>query len=177
MALVVLVAFGAIFARMNYMVRANGESYSATASDKSTKTIALYGMRGTIYDSNMVPLAYSRISYDVTFYRNPSRSSAADRQAYTQVLYEVIRLIESNGKTTVNDFWMKKDDSGKWVFNSGARPKRWRPPERSSGRAIFPSPVRRRISGSRRCARSTTSTRTGTRTCRSRCWPCGRNRA
>ena len=120
MALVVLVAFGAIFARMNYMVRANGESYSATASDKSTKTIALYGMRGTVYDSNMVPLAYSRISYDVTFYRNPSRSSAADRQAYTQVLYEVIRLIESNGKTTVNDFWMKKDDSGKWVFNSGA---------------------------------------------------------
>ena len=120
MALVVLVAFCAIFARMNYMVRANGESYSATASDKSTKTIALYGMRGTVYDSNMVPLAYSRISYDVTFYRNPSRSSAADRQAYTQVLYEVIRLIESNGKTTVNDFWMKKDDSGKWVFNSGA---------------------------------------------------------
>ena len=42
----------------------------------------------------MVPLAYSRISYDVTFYRTPPRSSAADRQAYTQVLYEVIRLIE-----------------------------------------------------------------------------------
>jgi len=115
-----IVIFVSIFARINYMVQNRGDTYSETASAKSTKTITLFGTRGTIYDSNMNPLAYDRTSYDVTFYRDPSRSSAADREAYTQILLNVIRLIESNGKTTVNDFWMKQDESGQWIFTSGS---------------------------------------------------------
>ncbi|MBQ8088495.1 MAG: hypothetical protein IJ074_12660 [Clostridia bacterium] len=112
--------FVAIFGRMNIMVRSMGETYAETASNKSTKSITLYGMRGTIYDTNMNPLAYDRTSYNVTFYRDPSRASAADREAYTRVLLEAIQLIESNGKTTVNDFWMRKNEHGQWVFNGGA---------------------------------------------------------
>lgn len=115
-----IVVFVAIFGRIDYMVRSRGDTYSETASAKSTKTITLYGQRGTIYDANMTPLAYDRTSYDVTFYRDPSRTSADDRAAYTQILLSVIQLIESNGKTTVNDFWMKQDETGKWVFNSGS---------------------------------------------------------
>ena len=115
-----LVVFAAMFLRMDYMVRARGDTYSETASSKSTKTIKLYGMRGTIYDANMTPLAYNRRSYNVTFYRNPSLTSEADRANYTQILLSVIQLIESNGKSTVNDFWMKKDENGRWYFNSGA---------------------------------------------------------
>ena len=115
-----IVIFVAIFARINYMVQSRGDTYSETASAKSTKTITLFGTRGTIYDSNMNPLAYDRTSYDVTFYRDPSRSSAADREAYTQILLNVIRLIESNGKTTVNNFWLKKDEDGVWRFNPGS---------------------------------------------------------
>lgn len=115
-----IVIFTAIFGRIDYMVRSRGDSYSATAATKSTKTITLYGQRGTIYDSNMTPLAYDRTSYDVTFYRDPSRTSAADREAYTQVLLSVIQLIESNGKTTVNDFWMVQDENDKWIFSSGS---------------------------------------------------------
>ena len=114
-----LVVFAAIFLRMDYMVHARGDAYSETAASKSTKTIKLYGMRGTIYDTNMTPLAYNRRSYNVTFYRNPSLTSEADRANYTQILISVIKLIESNGKSTVNDFWMKKDENGHWVFNSG----------------------------------------------------------
>ncbi|MER2144046.1 MAG: hypothetical protein ABS888_09615, partial [Eubacteriales bacterium] len=90
------------------------------AQTRSAKTITLYGMRGTIYDTNMVPLAYDRRSYNVTFYRDPLRNSEADRLAYTKTLAEVIRLIESNGKTTVNDFWLKKDENGVWHFDSGS---------------------------------------------------------
>ena len=120
MALGLIVVFVAIFWRMNYMVRTNGDAYAATAASKSTKTISLYGMRGTIYDTNMVPLAYDRRSYNVTFYRDPSRTSAEDREAYTQILIDVIQLIESNGKSTVNDFWMEKDETGHWYFSSGS---------------------------------------------------------
>ena len=120
LALGLVVVFVAIFARMDYMVRAQGDTYAETAAARSTKNIKLYGMRGTIYDANMVPLAYDEVSYNVTFYRDPSRTSEADRAAYTQVLLTVIELVESNGKSTVNDFWMEKDESGRWVFSSGA---------------------------------------------------------
>ena len=118
--LALVLVFAVIIIRMNTMVQTLGETYTQTASNKSTKTITTYGMRGTIYDKNMNPLAYDRVSYNVTFYRDPSRSSAEDRKAYTQVLIKTIELIEANGKTTVNDFWMKKNDEGKWVFSAGA---------------------------------------------------------
>lgn len=117
---ILIVVFLAIFIRLRYMVKVSGDSYAETASTKATKTIALYGKRGTIYDANLVPLAYDRTSYDVTFYRNPSRTTDADREEYTRILLEVIQIIESNGKSTVNNFWMKKDENGKWIFSSGS---------------------------------------------------------
>lgn len=120
MSLLIIVVFVAIFGRLGYMVQVNGENYSQRASTKSTKTITLYGKRGTIYDANMVPCAYDRTSYNVTFYRNPSLTSDEARANYTQVLLKVIQLIEANGKSTVNDFWMSKDENGKWIFDSGA---------------------------------------------------------
>ena len=120
MALILVFVFGAMFVRLYSMIVSNSESYVARASTKSTKTITVYGKRGTIYDTNMVPLAYDETSYNVTFYRDPTKSTEADRANYTQVLIDVIRLIESNGKTTVNSFWMQKDEDGVWRFNSGS---------------------------------------------------------
>ena len=115
-----VIVFAAFYFRLDYMVRVQGESYSARAEARSTKTITLYGMRGTVYDTNMVPLAYDRRSFNVTFYRDPTLSSTADRRAYTQTLVDVINIIESNGKSTVNDFWLKKDETGVWRFDSGS---------------------------------------------------------
>lgn len=134
LSLILALVFCAIFVRLYTMISNNSEAYASRASSKSTKTITVYGKRGTIYDHNMVPLAYDETSYDVTFYRDPTKSTEADRANYTQVLIDVIRLIESNGKTTVNDFWMKKDEDGVWRFNSGSsseaversREKQWR---------------------------------------------------
>ena len=117
---ILVLVFAAFILRINFMIRQRGEAYTERAETRSAKTITLYGMRGTIYDTNMVPLAYDRRSYNVTFYRDPLRNSEADRLAYTKTLAEVIKLIESNGKTTVNDFWLKKDEEGKWHFDSGS---------------------------------------------------------
>ena len=117
---ILVLVFAAFIVRINFMIRTDGEAYTERAQTRSAKTITLYGMRGTIYDTNMVPLAYDRRSYNVTFYRDPLRNSEADRLAYTRTLAEVIKLIESNGKTTVNDFWLKKDEDGKWHFDSGS---------------------------------------------------------
>lgn len=117
---ILLVIFIAMFVRLDYMVQVKGDTYTTRAENRTKKSITLYGKRGTIYDTNMVPLAYDRTSYNVTFYRDPTKSSEEDRQAYTQTLIDVIKLIESNGKTTVNDFWLKKDESGVWRFNTGS---------------------------------------------------------
>ena len=117
---ILLLVFAAFFVRLNWMIRSRGETYSERAETRSAKTITLYGMRGTIYDTNMVPLAYDRRSFNVTFYRDPLKNSDADRLAYTQTLVDVIKLVESNGKSTVNDFWLKKDEEGVWRFDSGS---------------------------------------------------------
>ena len=120
LAAILVVVFCAVFVRLYTMIINDSDTYNTKASTKSTKTITVYGKRGTIYDTNMVPLAYDETSYNVTFYRDPTKSSEADRTNYTQVLIDVIRLIESNGKSTVNDFWMQKDENGVWRFNSGS---------------------------------------------------------
>ena len=117
---ILVLVFAAFFVRLDWMIRSRGETYSERAETRSAKTITLYGMRGTIYDTNMVPLAYDRRSFNVTFYRDPLKNSDADRLAYTRTLVEVIKLVESNGKSTVNDFWLKKDESGVWRFDSGS---------------------------------------------------------
>ena len=117
---ILLLVLIAVFVRLYTMIVVSTDTYTDRASTKSTKTITVYGKRGTIYDTNMVPLAYDETSYNVTFYRDPTKSSEADRANYTRVLIDVIKLIESNGKTTVNDFWMKKDEYGVWRFNSGS---------------------------------------------------------
>ena len=116
----ILIMGVAVFIRMYMMIIGEGEDYIATAEVKSTKTLAVYGMRGTIYDTNMVPLAYNRRSYDVTFYRDPSKSSEEFRASYTQVIIDTIELIESMGKSTIDEFWLKKDEDGNWRFDTGS---------------------------------------------------------
>ena len=120
LSLFLLLVFCAMFARLYSMMIGDANRFTARASNQSTKTITVYGKRGTIYDTNMVPLAYDETSWNVTFYRDPTKSEEADRAAYTQVLIKVIELVESNGKSTVNDFWLKKDEDGVWRFNSGS---------------------------------------------------------
>ena len=117
---ILVVVFAAIFLRMNVMMRTNYESYAQTASSSATKTLSVTGMRGTIYDTNMTPLAYDRVSYNVTFYRDPSKMSEEDRWNYTKSILETIRLVDSNGKTTINEFWLQKDEDNVWRFKTGS---------------------------------------------------------
>ena len=59
---ILVLVFAAFIVRINYMIRSGGEVYAERAQTRSTKTLTLYGMRGTIYDTNMVSLAYDRRS-------------------------------------------------------------------------------------------------------------------
>ncbi len=122
---IVLGAFAAIFFRMYNMQIANVDTYHEYANERTTRTLTLYGMRGTIYDKNMVPLAYDKPSYNVQFYRDPSLTTDAHREMYTKSIIEIIRLVEGAGKKTITEFWLEYGPSERypdavgWHFNTG----------------------------------------------------------
>ena len=135
--LVLVIAFAAVFFRLDSMMIDGQEASTARATSRSTKTLSVTGMRGTIYDVNMTPLAYDRRSYNVTFYRDPSRSSEADRKTYTRSILKTIQLVESNGKSTITEFWLKKDENGVWRFSTNSTSESVNATRESQWRANF----------------------------------------
>ncbi len=119
-ALIVIGLFALMAGRLAYMQLVQNDEYTALAEERSTKTYALYGKRGTIYDTNMIPLAYDRGSYNVTFYRDPTQTSKSARAAYTQAIIRAIEIIEQNGKKIDAEFWLERAENGGWRFNTGA---------------------------------------------------------
>ena len=117
--LLLVIVFSAMFAQLANLQLVNADTYVASAQDRTTRTQTIVGKRGTIYDRNMNTLAYDRESYNVQFYRDPDRNRSADRAAYTQVIIETIKLVESNGNNTVTEFWLSRDEDGNWQFDTG----------------------------------------------------------
>lgn len=126
--------FAAMIFKLGNMQLVHQDDYIALAEQRSTKTYQLYGKRGTIYDTNMIPLAYDRGSYNVTFYRDPTQTSDEARAQYTQAIIRAIEIIEGSGKTLTTEFWLERGEDGQWRFNTGAateaadksRIKQWR---------------------------------------------------
>ena len=117
--LIIVALFAAMAVKLGYMQIGEQDTYAALAEVRSTKTYKLYGRRGTVYDANMIPLAYDKSTYNVTFYRDPNQSSKAARQKYTQSIIRAIQIIEANGKTVDLEFWLERDENGEWRFNTG----------------------------------------------------------
>ena len=92
--LIMALVFGVFAWRLYDLQIVNQQTYAAQAESKKQKILTLTGSRGKILDRNAVPLAYNQRSFEVQFYRDPSRSSQADRNAYTQSIMEVIEIVE-----------------------------------------------------------------------------------
>ncbi|MGN1250470.1 MAG: peptidoglycan D,D-transpeptidase FtsI family protein, partial [Candidatus Spyradocola sp.] len=112
MAVVVLLLFAGLTVQLASLQLRDGEEYNATAESRKMKTYTLKGERGMILDRNGIPLAYDEESYNVTFYRDPSRSSSDDLKNYTQILLRVMEIVERNGGQTVSGFYLKRDADG-----------------------------------------------------------------
>lgn len=119
MGVIMALVFSVFGWRLYDLQIANQETYAAQAEEKKQKTLTLTGSRGKILDRDAVPLAYNQRSFEVQFYRDPSRSTQADREAYTQSIMEVIEIVEKNGKETIDEFWLERNEEGEWQFNTG----------------------------------------------------------
>ena len=120
--LALLVIFGA-FAYLVYglaqLQLVNGETYSESAGRKSIKTIRTTGKRGMITDADSVILAMTEDVYNVTFYRDASKSTKADYLNYTKSIIEAIEIIEKYGGELCVDFVIERDENGMWQYQFG----------------------------------------------------------
>lgn len=105
-----------VFSLADLQVRPQ-EEYGAIAESTMTKTITERGTRGQILDANGTLLAYDKKIYNVEFYRDPS-SGQAQNGEYSKAIWEVIKILEQEGKAVNFDFWLKMNDDGLWEFDT-----------------------------------------------------------
>lgn len=116
--------FGIVLAAFLYLAYSlydlqvnSGSEYTATATNRSTKTIVLRGSRGIITDADSVILAYDEDIYNVTFYRDASEK---DYKSFTQSIIDTIDIIEKNGSQLSVSFVIQRNsDTNEWEFNFG----------------------------------------------------------
>lgn len=91
--------------------------YSSLSTSSKQRTIVVKGQRGKILDANLVPIAVDKTSYNIEFYRDPSRRAAKYRAMYTKMIVETIDIVEENGGKTIDTFSIRRDDKGAFVFD------------------------------------------------------------
>ena len=111
LAVVAVLMFGVLFVQLFRLTIVQGEEYAAKAVALESRTITVPGARGSILDQSGLPLAYDQKSYNVQFYRDPNKNTAADRAYYTGIIIDTIAIIEGNNEETVDTFAIKQSDS------------------------------------------------------------------
>ena len=117
--IILIFAFVALFAvlihRIFVLQIINGQEYldDFTLTIKKEKT--LKSTRGNIYDRNGELLAYNELAYSVTIEDNYESGSKKNKKL-NDCIRDTVRIIESNGDTTVNDFNIILNKYGQYEF-------------------------------------------------------------
>ena len=93
------------------------EEGNETVETVTLREIEVEGKRGSILDSNGIPLAYDTASYDVQFTWDTNRRKSSDRANYTRVFMKTIEIIEENGGEVIDSFMIIKDENGEFIFD------------------------------------------------------------
>lgn len=120
--IVLVVVFAVLTAlllqRLFYLQIVQGETYQNDFSLSIRKERTLNSSRGNIYDRNGKPIAYNELSYCVTFEDNGSYESTHIRNlAINSTLYHVIKMIEEQGDSIVDDFKISLNSDGTYDYN------------------------------------------------------------
>lgn len=95
-----------------------GEEYAQNFTITTTKTRKLGSTRGNIYDCNGNLVAYNRLANSVTLEDNGSYSSTREKNlSLNGEIYKLIKMIESCGDSTSDDFHIDMDENGNYVFD------------------------------------------------------------
>lgn len=92
--------------RIFYLQIVKGQEYLDDYKLQIQKTKEIQGTRGNIYDRNGNLLAYNELAYSVTIEDNGSYDSIAQQnKVLNKTISSVIKMVESNGDTVINNFW------------------------------------------------------------------------
>lgn len=105
----VLALFIVLFIQLFQLMLVNGEEYAAMSGALKQREISISGARGSILDRNGLPLAYDEKSYNVQFYRDPTKNTETDRAYYTSVILDAIDIVEKNNGEIIDTFVIRHD--------------------------------------------------------------------
>lgn len=117
LSVIFVVLFGILLQRVFYLQIVKGNEYQDSFSLKTKREVSLTSTRGNIYDRNGEVLAYSELSYSVTIEDNGSYPNTKTKNAQlNQTIYRLIKLIEGNGDSVINDIGILYEN-GKYIFS------------------------------------------------------------
>lgn len=129
--LLVLVFFGLfsiLVHRLFVLQIVQGEEHLQNFEYKSLKNLDIKSARGNIYDVNGKLLAYNRIAYQVTYDSSTNFSKRVSEKygkvtndninkEKNQVFYELIKLLQKNGDSIIDEFPITLDENNKCKFS------------------------------------------------------------
>lgn len=100
--------------RLFYLQIIKGEKYSKQSVYRTEKVKDFKSTRGSIYDRNHKLLAYNQLSYHVTLQDTGELTKNADKN---KVIYRLIKVIEQNGGTLLNELPLQRNEEEQLVFS------------------------------------------------------------
>jgi len=108
-----MVLFGVIVHRLFVLQIVEGPTHAEEYEYKNTVSREIKSTRGNIYDRNGMLLASNTLSYSVVMEDTSEITSNAQRNA---VIYKLIQIIEKNGDTLDNPFYIIHTGNGEFEF-------------------------------------------------------------
>ena len=135
LALIVLIAvlYCVLIGRVFVLQIVEGQSHRQDFTYKVQKTVKTSGTRGNIYDVNGKLLAYNKLVYTVNFQNDSAFQTLAKQNGTSEsyekneVIYKVIKILERNGDSFINDIPIEYTGSGKLRFTeTGSKLKKFK---------------------------------------------------
>ncbi|CUX50525.1 penicillin-binding transpeptidase domain-containing protein [Clostridium sp. C105KSO13] len=116
--LVFCVLFAILINRVFYLQIVKGKYYLDNYKLQIRKTREIPGTRGNIYDRNGKLLAYNELAYSVTMEDNITADTRTEKNKILNgILDKIIKIVESNGDSVINDFGIVLDSAGNYEFS------------------------------------------------------------
>ena len=92
-------------------VETNGITYEKRDSEQGSTRVPDQSTRSNIYDRNGVLLATNELSYSVVM-----EDTAIPDDEYNDIIYKLIKIIEDNGDTLYNEFYIRQNEIDELEF-------------------------------------------------------------
>ncbi len=120
--IIIIGLFVVLFIQLIQLTVVMGEEYADMSETLKERTITVSGARGSIFDRNGLPLAYDQKSFNVQFYRDPTKHSETDRAYYTGIIIDTIDIVEKHGGQTIDTFAIRyNEQTGEYYFEWGIK--------------------------------------------------------